>query len=123
MDRVPRGRASFERRGFAINVQRGSKNTQTGRLDKRTLLNNKRYMISRTIGQGGMGAVYQARDLRRQTLCAIKEMSLSMVPLEERAQAVQNFKAEARMLADLHHPNLPTFSEFFTEGSRHFLVM
>jgi serine/threonine protein kinase len=80
-------------------------------------------MIQRTIGHGGMGAVYLARDLRRQTYCAIKEMSLSMVPPEDRAQAVQNFKAEARMLASLNHPNLPTFSGFFTEGQRHFLVM
>ena len=80
-------------------------------------------MIVRTIGQGGMGAVYQARDIKRQTIYAIKEMSLSMVPPAERKQAVANFKAEARMLADLSHPNLPTFSGFFTEGARHFLVM
>src|SRR5258708_12370787 len=84
---------------------------------------NRRYMIVRTIGQGGMGAVYQARDIKRQTIYAIKEMSLSMVPPAERKQAVANFKAEARMLADLSHPNLPTFSGFFTEGARHFLVM
>ena len=70
-----------------------------------------------------MGAVYQARDLKRQTSCAIKEMSLSTVPKEERAQAIQNFKTEAKMLAGLNHPNLPTFSGFFTEGQRHFLVM
>ena len=80
-------------------------------------------MIQRTIGHGGMGAVYLARDLKRQTNCAIKEMSLSMVPAEDRAKAVQNFKAEAKMLAGLNHPNLPTFSGFFTEGTRHFLVM
>ena len=80
-------------------------------------------MIQRAIGHGGMGAVYLARDLRRQTYCAIKEMSLSMVPPEDRVQAVQNFKAEAKMLAGLNHPNLPTFSGFFTEGQRHFLVM
>ncbi|HET7638281.1 MAG TPA: serine/threonine-protein kinase, partial [Ktedonobacteraceae bacterium] len=77
----------------------------------------------RTIGQGGMGAVYQARDIKRQTIYAIKEMSLSMVPPAERKQAVANFKTEARMLAGLSHPNLPTFSGFFTEGARHFLVM
>ena len=114
----------FEKREFTISLQQGPRNTQaqTGRLEPRTLL-NQRYVIMRTIGHGGMGAVYQARDLRRQTICAIKEMSLSMVPLEERAKAVQNFKAEAKMLAGLHHPNLPTFSDFFTEGSRHFLVM
>ncbi len=98
------------------------KHTQTGRLEYRTLL-NKRYMILGTIGRGGMGAVYKAQDTKRQELCAIKEMSLSMVPLEERAQAVQNFETEARMLANLHHPNLPAFTGRFTEGSRHFLVM
>jgi serine/threonine protein kinase len=80
-------------------------------------------MILRTIGQGGMGAVYQARDMRRGTICAIKEMSLSMVPTEERPQAIQNFRGEAKILSALNHPNLPTFSGLFTEGLRHFLVM
>jgi serine/threonine protein kinase len=116
------GAHSFERWGFAINLQNGPKNTQTGRLEKRTLL-NKRYVILRTIGQGGMGAVYEAQDMRRKTLCAIKEMSLSMVAPTEREQAVRNFKTEAKMLAGLTHPNLPTFWGFFTEGPRHFLVM
>ncbi len=113
---------SFERWGFAINLQNGPKNTQTGRLEKQTML-NKRYMIIRTLGQGGMGAVYQARDMRRQALYAIKEMSLSMVSPPEREQAVKNFKTEARMLAGLSHPNLPAFWGFFTAGPRHFLVM
>ena len=80
-------------------------------------------MIMRAIGRGGMGAVYQARDVKRQTICAIKEMSLSMVPLGERPQSIQNFLAEARILSRLKHPNLPAFTDFFTEGSRYFLVM
>ena len=113
---------SSRRRRIAINLQPGPRHTATGRLERRTLL-IKRYMIQRTIGHGGMGAVYLASDLKRQTNCAIKEMSLSMVPVEERAQAVQNFKTEAKLLAGLNHPNLPTFSGFFTEGQRHFLVM
>jgi hypothetical protein len=71
-----------------------------------------------------MGAVYQAKDLKRRgTLCAVKEMSLSMVPSEERAQAIQNFKFEAKMLWGLSHPNLPAFTNFFSEGQRYFLVM
>lgn len=84
---------------------------------------HKRYMILRTIGQGGMGAVYQARDMKRQTICAIKEMSLSNVPPDERLQAIQNFKIEAKMLWALSHPNLPSFHGFFTEGQRYFMVM
>ena len=112
----------IEKRGRAISSQQNQGNTQTGRLDKSTVL-HKRYMILRTIGQGGMGAVYQARDMRRGTICAIKEMSLSMVPVEERPQAIQNFRGEAKILSALNHPNLPTFSGLFTEGLRHFLVM
>ena len=50
----------------------------------------------RTIGRGGMAAVYQAHDRKQQTICAIKEMSLATVPAEERPQAIQNFLAEAR---------------------------
>ncbi len=70
-----------------------------------------------------MAAVYQARDVKRQTLCAIKEMSLSTVPANDRPQAIQNFLAEARILSRLKHPNLPAFTDFFTEGARYFLVM
>jgi serine/threonine protein kinase len=97
-------------------------NTQTGRLSSRTLL-HKRYVILRTIGQGGMAAVYQAKDLKRNTICAIKEMSLSSLSAHERGQAIQNFLAEATILSRLNHPNLPAFTDFFSEGSRHFLVM
>ncbi|MBV9019963.1 MAG: serine/threonine protein kinase, partial [Ktedonobacteraceae bacterium] len=84
---------------------------------------HKRYLILRTLGQGGMGAVYQAKDMKRQTICAIKEMSLSMVPPQERGQAVQNFKVEAKMLWGLNHANLPAFTGFFSESSRYFMVM
>jgi serine/threonine protein kinase len=100
----------------------GKLNTQTGQLNPRTLL-HKRYIIMQTIGQGGMAAVYQARDTRKGTMCAIKEMSLSTVTTGERPQAIQNFLAEARILSRLNHPNLPAFTDFFTEDARHFLVM
>lgn len=70
-----------------------------------------------------MAAVYQARDTKRQTICAIKEMSLSTVPEDERVQAIQNFKSEAHMLWGLNHANLPAFYGFFSEGPRYFMVM
>jgi len=70
-----------------------------------------------------MAAVYKANDTRQGNLVAIKEMSLSTVAENERSQAIQNFLAEARILSRLNHPNLPAFTDFFTEGARHFLVM
>jgi serine/threonine protein kinase len=70
-----------------------------------------------------MGAVYQAKDIKRNKICAIKEMSLSMVSLEERDQAIENFKVEAKILWALNHPNLPDHLGFFSENQRYFLVM
>jgi serine/threonine protein kinase len=70
-----------------------------------------------------MASVYQAKDLKHDTICAVKEMSLSSVPPHEHAQAIHNFLAEATILSRLNHLNLPAFTDFFTEGSRHFLVM
>ena len=98
------------------------KQPQTGRLDRRTVLNN-RYMILQTVGQGGMGAVYKAQDMKRRSIVAVKEMSLSMVPPEEQERALRNFETEAKMLSGLHHPNLPAFTGRFTDAARHFLVM
>src|SRR6266700_1062491 len=110
--------------GFTISHLNGNgqSNIPTGQLDRRTLL-HERYHIIRTIGQGGMGAVYQAKDIKRHTICAIKEMGLSMTPQEERAQAVQNFKSEAKILWGLNHPNLPSITGFFSENQHYFMVM
>ncbi len=46
-----------------------------------------------------------------------------MVPPEEQARAIQNFKIEAKMLWGLSHPNLPAFTTFFAENQCYFLVM
>jgi serine/threonine protein kinase len=111
-----------KREGFVISHNYGPGNTQTGHLERRTLL-HKRYLIQKTVGRGGMGAVYQAKDVKRQQIVAVKEMGLSMILPDERTQAINNFKIEARMLANLNHINLPTFTGFFTEGSRYYMVM
>lgn len=109
--------------GGVISHYSGPPHTQTGQLDRRTLL-HKRYVILRTIGRGGMGAVYLAKDMKRQgAICAVKEMSLSMVPVEEQSLAIQNFRIEAKILWGLNHPNLPAFTGFFTENQRYYLVM
>lgn len=113
------------RDGSCIISQRngnGQKKTPTGNLDRHTTL-HRRYRILQTIGQGGMGAVYKAQDISNRALVAIKEMGLSKVPQQERAQIIHNFKVEATILARLDHPNLPRFHDQFSEGQRHFLVM
>jgi len=64
-----------------------------------------------------MGAVYEAVDLRLDTVVALKETLFT----EERLR--KQFEREARLLARLHHQALPRVSDHFTEGEGQFLVM
>lgn len=81
-----------------------------------TLLQN-RYQIVRQLGRGGMGAVYEATDLRLGITIALKE-TFSSEPSTRK-----QFEHEARILAGMQHPALPRVSDHFVEGSRAFLVM
>src|SRR5689334_10235229 len=75
------------------------------------------YRIVRQLGQGGMGAVYEALDQRLDTTVALKETLFT----DERLR--KQFEREARLLARLHHPALPRVSDHFSEGDGQFLVM
>src|ERR1051326_4448880 len=81
-----------------------------------TVLQN-RYLIVRSIGQGGMGAVYLARDQRLGNTVALKETFFS----DERIRKA--FEREARLLAHLRHSALPKVTDHFTEDGGQFLVM
>lgn len=76
-----------------------------------------RYRIVHQLGQGGMGAVYEAIDQRLDTTVALKETLFA----DERLR--KQFEREARLLARLHHPALPRVSDHFSEGDGQFLVM
>jgi serine/threonine protein kinase len=84
-----------------------------------------RYKIRRIIGQGGMGSIYLADDLRLEgRLCALKEVENDRtLPADLFRQARDQFLREATVLARLDHPNLPKVSDFFSIGGRDYLVM
>jgi serine/threonine protein kinase len=78
-----------------------------------------RYRIAQLLGKGGMGAVYQAQDLRLGgRLVAVKEN------FDTSAEAQAQFQLEANMLANLNQSNLPRVMDHFVESSgKQYLVM
>ena len=77
-----------------------------------------RYRIDGLLGQGGMGVVYRATDLRFNSPVAIKEN------LQATRKAQSQFSREATLLNQLRHPSLPRVSDHFSiPGQGQYLVM
>ena len=81
-----------------------------------------RYRIKKVLGAGGMGRVYLGNDTRLANRpVAIKEMIVGDGIKEKKA--IEDFAREARVLAVLSHPGIPSLIDYFVEGGRHYLVM
>jgi serine/threonine protein kinase len=86
-------------------------------LTSNTVLEN-RYQIHSKLGEGGMGAVYRAWDTRLDQWVAIKENALAT------RESADQFQREAKMLAHLHHGNLPrVIDHFVASNGSQYLVM
>lgn len=81
-----------------------------------TLL-QQRYEVIAKIGQGGMGAIYEAIDQRLGHRVALKQT------LVHEPQLARAFEREARLLASLRHPALPKVSDHWQDEQGQFLVM
>lgn len=74
-----------------------------------------RYRIVRLIGQGGMGAVYEAMQDKPERRVALKVIK-SGVASEE---ALRRFEQETHLLGKLHHPGIAQIYEAGTADSGH----
>jgi serine/threonine-protein kinase len=79
-----------------------------------------KYVIIEEIGRGGMGAVYKARDVELDRIVAIKVLSPYLVG---EPRLVQRFMREARLAANLDHPNIVTIYDIGGEGSYYYFAM
>jgi eukaryotic-like serine/threonine-protein kinase len=77
------------------------------------------YEIVASIGSGGMGEVYKARDTRLERVVAIKVLPESMAKDSAR---LTRFQQEARALSALNHPNLLAIFDVGAENGTNFIV-
>lgn len=77
--------------------------------------------IIELLGQGGMGAVYKARQKQLDRLVALKILPPEV---EQQAAFAERFTREARSLARLNHPHIVTVFDFgHTAEGLYFFVM
>ena len=77
----------------------------------------ERYRIVRKLGEGGMGAVWEALDVKFNSPVAIKQT------FAETDEHRYYFKREATLLAHLRHAALPKVTDYFSLKNGLFLVM
>ena len=78
------------------------------------------YEIEASLGVGGMGEVYRARDTRLGRKVAVKVLP---DPVSGDRDRRDRFDREARAVAALSHPNICALFDVGSEGSIHYLVM
>jgi eukaryotic-like serine/threonine-protein kinase len=79
-----------------------------------------RYEVTGTLGAGGMGEVYRARDARLNRDVAIKSLPESVAHDPER---VARFEREAQLLASLNHPHIAAVYGVEDAGALQFIVL
>jgi len=78
-----------------------------------------RYELEELVGTGGMSSVYRARDRLLERHVALKILHPHHSSDED---FVQRFRKEARLVAQLSHPNIVTVIDRGDDGGRQFIV-
>jgi eukaryotic-like serine/threonine-protein kinase len=78
------------------------------------------YRILEPLGEGGMGVVYKARDLRLDRFVAVKVLPPDRAGDPDRRA---RFEREAKTASSLNHPGIVTLHDIVEEDGRLFIVM
>jgi serine/threonine protein kinase len=79
-----------------------------------------RYRLERRLGYGGSASIYLATCKNTGAISAVKVLHPE---LDSEPVAIQRFKQEAQLGAQIRHPNLIPVYDAGWQGGRHFLVM
>ena len=77
------------------------------------------YRILEKLGEGGMGVVYLAEDIKLGRKVAIKILSEEYTTNKDR---LHRFEQEASAASNLNHPNILTIHEVGTDDGRHYIA-
>src|SRR5690349_13337246 len=80
----------------------------------------QRYRVVRLLGQGGMGAVYEAEDTREGRTVAVKVITGD---LGRSTTLLGRFEQERRAAAAIDSPHIARFLDAGTDHDRPFMVM
>ncbi|MFE7780067.1 serine/threonine-protein kinase [Streptomyces nigrescens] len=85
----------------------------------------KRYALREPLDAGGMGQVWRAKDLLLGRDVAVKVILDDLTARPDAAAVEERFRREARVTAQLHHPNIPRVydADLDTTADRMFMVM
>jgi tRNA A-37 threonylcarbamoyl transferase component Bud32 len=78
------------------------------------------YEIVAELGRGGMGVVYQARQIERDRVVALKVIRKERL---NHPEVVRRFRREAQAAARLSHPNIVVVHDYDHDGDTHYLAM
>jgi eukaryotic-like serine/threonine-protein kinase len=78
------------------------------------------FQIIARLGEGGMGVVYQARDMQLDRIVAIKVLNPNRISDADRKI---RFTLEAKAASALNHPNIVTIHSIIQEGENACIVM
>ena len=94
--------------------------TPEGELERLQMVLHGEFEVEREVARGGMGVVYGARDVQLGRSVALKVLAFDK---SMTVRSAERFKREARMVADLEHPNIVPVYRVGERGGVLFIAM
>lgn len=92
-------------------------------LTAEAVLQDGKYVLHTTLGQGVFGITYQATDAESSQTVVIKTLADSLRHHPDFERFRQRLQVGARLLATCQHPNLVRVLDYFEDAGRPYLVM